>query len=118
MYYFLIMESNKYNMSEKVINSKKNSSQIFKEIKSIEIPYRELYIKLFGTSSGSSIKSEYKNKEFRLVNNDSVKDVGKLISANFRNYSMVTMFQFTFENSDDKTVIDTEQEQPTILMLD
>jgi len=117
------MSSNKYVSSFEQVKKdveERGRSQVFKEIKSIEIPYRDLYIKAFGTSSSSSIKPEYKDKEFRLVYNEKnlVHDVGKLISADFRNYSMVTMFRFTFENSDGKTIIDTECEQPNILMID
>lgn len=109
------MLSNKYVSSFEEVKKdieEKGTSQVFKEIKTIEIPYRDLYIKVFGTSSSSSIKPEYKDKEFRLVYNDKdlLHDVGKLISVGFRNYSMVTMFTFEFENSDGKTIVDTEYE--------
>lgn len=117
------MSSNKYNSSFKQVKKdieEKGYKQLFKEIKSIEIPYRDLYIKAFGTSSSSSIKPEYKDKEFRLVYNDKdlVHDVGKLISADFSNMSMATIFRFTFENSNGKTFVNTEYEQPTILIID
>jgi len=115
--------SNKYNSSLKEVIKNienKGASQVYKEIKSIEKDYCKLYIEAFGYSSKLSVKDEYKDKNFRLIYNetDSVHDVGKLISGKFRNYSCVTMFEFTFENSDGKTTIDTEYEQPTILIIE
>ena len=125
IFYFCInkMSTNKYNSSFAQMKNdieEKGYQQVFKEIKSIEMQYRDLYIKAFGTSSDSSIKPEYKDKEFRLVYNDKdlVHNVGKLIGATFSNMSMVTIFTFTFENSDGKTYVNTEYEQPTILMID
>ena len=115
--------SNKYNSSLKEVKKdieNKGGSQVYKEIRSIEKDYRTLYIKAFGSSSNLPVNDEYKDKNFRLIYNetDLVHDVGKLISGKFRNYSCATMFEFTFENSDGKTTIDTEYEQPTILIIE
>lgn len=97
----------------------KGVKEFGKFLKSIEMPYRDLYIEAFGTNSNDTIKEEYKDKDFRLEYDDgTTHDVGKLIGGSFRNYSMVTMFNFKFKNSDGITTIDTEVKQPKIIMLE
>jgi len=116
--------SNKYHCEDlddglKKIEEKGGIEEYGKFLKSIEMPFRDLYIKAFGNTSGSSIKDEYKDKLFRLEYEDgTTQNVGKLKSAGFRNYSCVTMFHFKFENDDGETLVDTETIQPKILMLD
>ena len=115
--------SNKYHCDGlddgfKKIQEKGGVEEFGKFLQSIEMPFRDLYIKAFGTSAGAQIKDEYKDKLFRLEYDDgTTHDVGKLKSAGFRNYSCVTMFHFKFENDDGETLVDTETSQPKILML-
>ena len=116
--------SSKYNCKNlqdgfKQIEEKGGVEGFSKFLKSIEMPYRDLYIKAFGTTSNDTIKEEYKDKDFRLEYDDgTTHDVGKLIGGSFRNYSMVTMFNFKFKNSDGITKLDTEKQQPKIIMLE
>ena len=103
----------------KKIEEKGGVQEFVKFINSIEMPYRDLYVNAFGTSAYSQIKKEYKDKLFRLKYSDGrTHDVGNLTGGGFRNYSSVTMFNFKFETSDGETNIDTEYEQPQILMLE
>ena len=116
--------SSKYNCKNlqdgfKQIEEKGGVEGFSKFLKSIEMPFRDLYIKAFGTSAGAQIKDEYKDKQFRLEYEDgTTHDVGKLIGGGFRKYSCVTMFHFKFENDDGQTVVDTETSQPKILILE
>ena len=103
----------------KKIEEKGGVLEFSKFLNSIEMPYRELYVDAFGTGCASQINEKYKDKLFRLEYSDGrTHDVGNLTGATFRNYSMCTMFCFKFKNSDGVTMIDTEYEQPKILMLE
>ena len=116
--------SNKYACKDiqdgfKQIQEKGGVENFSKFLKSIEMPYHQLYVNAFGTSADAQIKDEYKDKLFRLeYENGTIHDVGKLISAGFRRYSYSTMFYFKFENEDGIREIDTEYEQPKILVLE
>jgi len=93
--------------------------ETFKELISTEIPYHNLYVEAFGTSSNSDVKPLYSDKLFRLEYKDGkTKDVGNLISGDFRRYSCVTMFKFIFKNNEGTYKLDTEEEQPKINILD
>ena len=93
--------------------------ETFKELISTEIPYHNLYVEAFGTSSNSNVKPLYSDKLFRLEYKDgTTKDVGNLISGTFRRYSCVTMFKFIFKNNEAIYEVDTEHKQPKIIMLD
>jgi hypothetical protein len=95
------------------------TQETFKKLISTEIPYHNLYVEAFGTSSNSNVKPLYSDKLFRLEYKDgTTKDVGNLISGDFRNYSCVTMFKFIFKNNEGICEVDTEREQPKIIMLD
>ena len=116
--------SNKYACKDlvdglKQIQEKGGAEDFGKFLKSIEIPYRELYLNAFGNNADAAIKDDYKDKLFRLeYENGNTNDVGKLISGGFRRYSYTTMFHFKFENEDGNTIIDTEYEQPKISVLE
>ena len=119
------MEDNK-NKSKYICNFSEQINKVkamgiekaYSDMKSIEIPYRNLYIDAFGTTYGANLNDKYKDVLFRLKYDDgTTHDVGKLIGGTFRNLSCVTMFSFRFENEDGVTIFDTEYDQPTIIML-
>jgi hypothetical protein len=94
--------------------------ETYKELISTEMPYRNLYIEAFGTTNYCNPKPIYSDKLFKLEYKDGkTKDVGNLISGDFRHYSCVTMFNFKFKNNEGICYdLDTEKEQPKIIMLD
>ena len=116
--------SNKYACKDlvdgfKKIQEKGGSEDFAKFLNSIEIPYRELYLNAFGNRADATIKDDYKDKLFRVeYENGTTYDVGKLISGGFRRYSYTTMFYFKFENENGNTIIDTEYQQPKILIIE
>ena len=80
----------------------------------METPYRELYCKLYGMNANDKLKNEYKNTEFKVIYDDeNIKYVGKIISADFYNCYPYTQFLFVFENGQ----VFTDEEQPKIVMI-
>jgi len=95
--------------------------QLIEEQRKIyETPYKELYIKLYGYNHYDVLKDQYKNTQFTIVDqiNDTSRNVGKIVCANFYNSYPFSHFIFVFQNGDVYTEINTDVQQPLIIMQD
>ena len=95
--------------------------QLIEEQRKIyETPYKELYIKLYGRNHYDVLKDQYKNTQFTIVDeiNDTSRNVGKIVWANFYNSVPYSHFIFVFKNGDVYTKINTDLQRPLIIMQD